>query len=137
MRIRGLFGGIRLRAPVLVSLAILIGALALRIVDPPALGLLRDYAFDQYQRLKPRPYAADLPVRIIDIDEASLRELGQGPGPRAIMARLVEKLVEKGAAVIAFDVVFAEPDRASIAVALRDLPPGPNSEALAKLVEGL
>ena len=138
MWMRRLFGGgFKLRAPVLVSLAILIGGLALRFAEPPALSVLRDYAFDQYQRLKPRTYSAELPVRIVDIDEASLRELGQWPWPRTVMARLVDKLVEKGAAVIAFDVVFAEPDRTSIALALRDLPPGPNSEALAKLLEGL
>ena len=138
MRMRRLFGGgIKLRASVLVTLAILIGALALRYVQPVALEQLQDHTFDAFQRLKPRAYAGDLPVRIVDIDEASLRELGQWPWPRTVLARLIDRLVEKGAAVIAFDVVFAEPDRASIAIALRDLPPGPNREALAKLAVDL
>lgn len=127
----------KLRAPTLVTLAILIGALSLRYFEPVALMQLQDHTFDAYQRLKPRAYDASLPVRIVDIDEASLRELGQWPWPRTVMARLVDKLVDKGAAVIAFDVVFAEPDRASIAIALRDLPPGPNTEALAKLTSTL
>ena len=124
------------RAPVLVSLLVLVVAVVVRLVDPGELVRLRDFAFDSYQRIKPRDYATDLPVRIVDIDEQTLRELGQWPWPRTILAKLVAKLVEKGAAVIAFDIVFAEADRSSIAQAVRDLPPGANSEALAKLAAG-
>jgi adenylate cyclase len=138
MRMSWLFGPRSvMRAPMMVSLAILVGALALRAYDPEGLARLRDYAFDNFQRVKPRDYAADMPVRIVDIDEASLRELGQWPWPRTVLARLIDKLVEKGAAVIAFDVVFAEPDRSSIAIALRDLPPSPETEALARLAANL
>ncbi|HYC64736.1 MAG TPA: adenylate/guanylate cyclase domain-containing protein [Reyranellaceae bacterium] len=121
------------RLPVLVSLAILLGALALRAADPPELQRLRDYAFDSFQRLKPREYSSELPVRIVDIDEASLRELGQWPWPRTILAQLIDKLVEHGAAVIAFDIVFAEPDRSSLSQVVRTLPPGADREALERL----
>lgn len=68
--------------------------------------------FDNYQRIKPRPYTP-LPVKIVDIDEASLQKLGQWPWPRTRMAELVGKLSDAGAAAVAFDVVFAEPDRTS------------------------
>jgi adenylate cyclase len=50
------------------------------------------------------------PVVIVDLDEASLAEEGQWPWPRARIADLVERLAAGGAAVIAFDVVFSEPE---------------------------
>ena len=103
-----------------VALLVLLGALVLRAGDPGEMARLRDFAFDTYQRLHPRPYSADLPVRIVDIDEAALAEYGQWPWPRTILAKLVDKLTEKGAAVIAFDAVFAEPDRSSLSRMVRD-----------------
>ena len=51
------------------------------------------------------------PVTIVDIDEKSLAKLGQWPWPRTRIADLVTNLTKLGAAVIAFDIVFAEPDR--------------------------
>src|SRR4051812_40437477 len=118
-----LFGrGRRGRLSFAVAFLVLLDALIIRAADPPALARLRDFAFDAYQRLKPRVPAADMPVRIVDIDEAALAEYGQWPWPRTIVATLVDKLVEKGAAVIAFDVIFAEPDRSSIARIVKTLP---------------
>ena len=121
MRMRWLFGRGNVRAPWIVAILVLMNALLLRATDPPELSRLRDLAFDSYQRLKPRTYKPAMPVRIVDIDEAALAEYGQWPWPRTIVARLVDKLTEKGAAVIAFDVVFAEPDRSSISRMVRDL----------------
>ena len=72
-------------------------------------------------------------MRIVDIDEAALAEFGQWPWPRTIVARLVDKLTEKGAAVIAFDVVFAEPDRSSISRMVRDLVAYTDPETVKKL----
>ena len=51
------------------------------------------------------------PVVIIDIDEASLRAEGQWPWSRTRIADLVDRLSDAGAAVIAFDILFAEPER--------------------------
>lgn len=96
----------------LLSLATAALGLVLVLADPLALQSLRHQGFDQYQRWQPRPYEA-VPVRIIDIDEASLEKIGQWPWPRNKMAALVEQLSAKGAAAIGFDVVFAEPDRTS------------------------
>ncbi len=86
--------------------------LTLMLIDPVALQTLRHHGFDQYQRWKPRDYVP-VPVRIVDIDEASLKKTGQWPWPRTQLAQLVEQLDKQGAAVIGFDVVFAEPDRTS------------------------
>jgi adenylate cyclase len=74
---------------------------------------LRNMVFDGYQSYAPRQYQAQLPVRIIDIDEESLQHLGQWPWPRDIMARLVDRLGELGGAAVGLDIIFAEPDRFS------------------------
>ena len=50
-------------------------------------------------------------VVIVDVDEASLEAVGQWPWPRAIMASLITRLRASGAAVVALDIMFAEPDR--------------------------
>lgn len=50
------------------------------------------------------------PVVIVDLDESSLQRIGQFPWPRATTARLIERLIEAEAAVVALDMVFAEPE---------------------------
>ncbi len=99
---------------------LLLAAVALRVPalgvgDSPLLLELRNLVFDAYQRQLPRAYDEHAPVRIVDIDDESLRRLGQWPWPRTLFARLVDRLADGGAGVIAFDIVFAEPDRLSAA----------------------
>jgi adenylate cyclase len=106
-----------------LCVAILFALLFLRVADPTPLEELRLRAFDFFQLMSPRT-ATQRPVVIVDIDEASLRKLGQWPWPRTRIADLIERLTGLGAAAIAFDVVFAEPDRLSpglAADAYRDL----------------
>ena len=50
-------------------------------------------------------------VVIVDVDERSLSTIGQWPWPRDLMGRLIGRLREEGASIIALDVIFAEPDR--------------------------
>lgn len=97
---------------VLLPLVVVVLGLALMVADPAPVRSVRNHLFDQYQRWKPRPHA-DAPVRVIDVDEASLARLGQWPWPRTRMAELLEAARQGGAAAIGFDVVFAEPDRTS------------------------
>jgi adenylate cyclase len=94
----------------LVCLALLIGLAALRIADPAAIEELRVRTFDAFQAIEPRKKTAR-PVTIVDIDEKSLAKLGQWPWPRTRIADLIANLTKLGAVVIAFDIVFAEPDR--------------------------
>ena len=68
------------------------------------------------------PSTRRLPVRVVDIDEDSLKAVGQWPWPRTVLADLVDKLAAGGAAAIGFDIVFPEPDRMSPANALRFWP---------------
>jgi adenylate cyclase len=103
------------RAICVVLLALLI---FVRYWDPMLVEEMRLRSFDFYQVLKPRE-AKLRPVVIVDLDEASLKEFGQWPWPRTVVADLVNKLTELGVAAIGFDVVFAEPDRTSPAVAAR------------------
>ena len=107
----------------LMCLALLIGLAALRIADPAPVEELRVRTFDTFQRIDPRVKTAR-PVTIVDIDEASLAKLGQFPWPRTRIADLITGLTRLGAVVIAFDIVFSEPDRLNPDVAadtFRDL----------------
>jgi adenylate cyclase len=105
-----------------VGAAILIGALALRAADPLPLQQLRNLTFDTYQRLEPRAYDPASPVVIAAIDEKALGRFGQWPWSRGILARMTDRLTELGAAAVAFDVIFAEPDRTSPAAVAAALP---------------
>lgn len=100
----------------LVCLILLAALVALRIANPAPLESMRVRTFDFYQTLKPRQ-ATLQPAVIVDIDEASLKAFGQWPWPRTLLADLVTKLARLGSAVIAFDIIFAEPDRMSPAIA--------------------
>ncbi|HEX5805374.1 MAG TPA: adenylate/guanylate cyclase domain-containing protein [Macromonas sp.] len=96
----------------LLPLLMVLCGLILLVSDPLPLRMMRNLSFDQYQRWQPRAYEP-APVRIVDIDDASLSALGQWPWPRTRLAEMVNRLQAAGVASIAFDVVFAEPDRTS------------------------
>jgi adenylate cyclase len=53
------------------------------------------------------------PIVIVDIDEKSLRAIGQWPWPRNTVAKMIRNLGAGGARVIGLDIVFAEADRTS------------------------
>ena len=101
-----------------VCIVLLFALIPLRVIDPPPLQEVRLRSFDLFQVLRPREQQALSPVVIVDIDEASLKEIGQWPWPRTVVADLVSKLKERGAVAIGFDIIFAEPDRMSPAVAV-------------------
>ena len=126
------------RAPRLYWLFV-VGFLALAsaafFAQPALLQSLRAFAFDAYQRLSPAPQLADSPVRIVAIDEQSLRELGQWPWPRSVMSQLTAELGEAGAAAIVFDIMFAEADRTSPEQMLTWLPPD-RSQTLQPVIAG-
>ena len=102
--------------------ALIGGAILLRYADPFFVRALRLIAFDNFQRLDPEPYDPNLPIRIVDIDEKSLSMIGQWPWPRTTVRDLLLALTSKGAAVVAFDVLFAEPDRTSLEAIVKQLP---------------
>lgn len=59
------------------------------------------------------PTDASDSVVIIDIDERSIKELGQWPWERDKFARVLENLTNAGAGIIGLDIVFAEADKTS------------------------
>ena len=108
---------IRMKFGLLVPVLTIITAGIVFLWDPLPLHILRNSAFDQFQRWHPRIYQ-DVGVRIIDFDDESLRRIGQWPWPRTLLAELVNRMQDAQAAAIVFDVVFAEPDRTSPKVML-------------------
>jgi adenylate cyclase len=108
---------------ILLVSSVIAAAVAVRVLDPFFVQALRLIAFDSYQRLSPQAFDGSAPVRIVDIDERSLAEIGQWPWPRTVLADLVQKLTEKGAAAVAFDIMFAEADRTSLEEVVKRMPP--------------
>ena len=106
---------------ILLPSAMLAGAVAFRLSGSPWVERLQNLAFDIYQRKAPRPFEP-VPVRILDIDEESLKIVGQWPWPRTKLVELIQKLDAQGAAVIAFDCLFPEQDRTSPAKVLESWP---------------
>ncbi len=98
--------------PIMIGLLTLTMALFVRLTANDAFNQISGLVFDYYQRLSPRPFV-DAGVRVIDVDEDSLKKFGQWPWPRTDMAQLLYNVSDAGAAVVAFDMVFSEPDRTS------------------------
>ena len=60
------------------------------------------------------PHSLDPRIVVVDIDEASLASVGRWPWSRDHMAALADELfVRQKAAVVGFDLLFAEPDHSS------------------------
>ncbi len=114
-----------------VCLVLLFALIPLRLADPRLLQELRLRTFDFFQVLRPR-LQDGYPVVIVDIDEDSLKAIGQWPWPRTTVADLVTRISQLGALVIGFDVIFAEPDRMSPAIAEQSFH-GIDAETRAKL----
>ncbi|MDE1153828.1 MAG: adenylate/guanylate cyclase domain-containing protein [Micavibrio sp.] len=116
-------------------LVLLAAALDLQVSNPAPVRRLRDIAFDYYNRAIPRQPADD--VVIVDLDEESLRRIGQWPWPRSVVADLPVILRQLGAKAVAYDVVFAEHDRTSPSVIARSLPQTPEMAAVVTALDAL
>lgn len=105
--------GARRRSAIMLAgfIPVILVALA-KLAAPTGFAQVGGLVFDSYQRLSPRPYE-DAGVRVVDIDDDSIRRLGQWPWPRTELADMTEAIAAAGAKVIAFDVVFSEADRTS------------------------
>ena len=135
-RLRGIATGrLLLALPGIIATLVL---LALHVAEVPAVRSLGNLLFDTYQRAYPREYKT-APVRVVDIDDETLKRLGQWPWPRTDVARLTQALTDAGASAIAFDIVFSESDRTSPARIARMLAASPdakgNFDAVARMTD--
>ena len=97
----------------LVGLGLMAVFLVIYVWNPSQIEFARLKVFDWYVQAKPRPIPAEgtSPVTIIDIDDQSLETIGQWPWPRTALAKMTENAMKMGAVLLAFDIVFAEPER--------------------------
>ena len=83
--------------------------LFVRYSDPGVVKTLRLKDFDYLMTSQSQVISDD--VILVDIGEPTLKEWGQWPPRRDVFAELVGRLRQANAGVIAFNVLFAEPDR--------------------------
>jgi adenylate cyclase len=106
----------RFLAPVFIGVMLTLLAVLVKTAEVPVLSeldrRLEWLAYDLRVRLMlPEDVAPDPRVVIVDIDEKSLLQLGRWPWSRATIASLVDRVFEAGAAVMAMDVMYAEPQQ--------------------------
>ncbi|QRN04924.1 CHASE2 domain-containing protein [Legionella sp. MW5194] len=111
------------RLQILAGFVVVIASLGLeqfRVVESSHfLHRLDNYFYDILVRNSPRPLPSFPRVVIADIDDYSVAKKGRWPWPRAIFAQLIERLKEYGVILVAFDVVFSEPE-INYALGLKD-----------------
>ncbi|HEY6897349.1 MAG TPA: adenylate/guanylate cyclase domain-containing protein [Rhodocyclaceae bacterium] len=91
-----------------IALSLLVWLLGLALSLTSFWQQIEYHAFDKLTVLT-APGRSALPITIIGIDEASFAQVGKRwPWPRSLYAKVVDRLVASGAAVIAFDMIFAE-----------------------------
>jgi len=99
--------------PMLVGALVTIAIFGARLSKPAIIEDLSLLFSDIHMRQAPRLYDPDIPVRIIDIDDESIKRIGQWPWPRTVLAEMNDRLTNAEVAVIAYDVIFSEADRTS------------------------
>jgi HD-GYP domain-containing protein (c-di-GMP phosphodiesterase class II) len=107
-------------------------AAGLALFRPDSVASLDNAAYDTLLRWAKTKPPSDRVV-IIDVDERSLSTVGQWPWRRDLFGRLIRRLREEGAAVIALDIIFAEPDRDQ---SLGETHRSPDAELAQSLSEG-
>ncbi len=103
-----------------VGLILTFVCMALFVSSSAFVQAISHYGYDALiRRFCSKPKSAS--VAIVDLDDGSLVRYGQWPWPRYRVARLTELIFEAGAKVVAFDIVFAEPDRTSPVMLEKDI----------------
>jgi adenylate cyclase len=96
-----------------IALGIIVTVTIVYLMAPDFFKIVEFTLYDQHFRLR-GPRGAHPQVVVVAIDEASLRSVGRWPWSRSVQADLVRKLDAAGPAVIAFDVLLAEPEKSSV-----------------------
>jgi len=87
-----------------------LAAAVLGVLRPTSLARLDDSVYDILLRSTPTKGPRQNVV-IVDVDDRSLSTIGQWPWRRDIVGKLITRLRNAGASVIALDIIFAESDR--------------------------
>jgi adenylate cyclase len=105
------------------ALITLVIILAVRMADPSFVESVRLRYFDQLVTSQP---AKDIPVSVVNIDEATLDKYGQFPFPRGDYARIIHELYDHDAGLVVFNIMMPEKDRfkqdAVLASIMKDFP---------------
>jgi adenylate cyclase len=101
---------------------------------------LRGILFDRYQLSSPRTYqdtraVSGYPVRVLDVDGASIARFGPWPWPRSRMVGLLGAMKDQGVSVVVLLTPFDKPDPASPKSLLPLVPPGPSFDAARTALE--
>lgn len=92
-----------------LALALAAACLALLVwAAPSALRLVDERGTDAWWRVIAADAPAERRVIVVDIDDASLAQVGPWPWPRETVAQLVARLDEAGVSLKLFDMVFAD-----------------------------
>lgn len=89
-----------------------IGLSAIYYLNPQFIQFLSFKVTDTIQQLAPLEQP-QRHVEAVAIDERSLNKYGQWPWPRYLLAKLLDEIADRGAKVIAVNILFPEPDRTS------------------------
>jgi adenylate cyclase len=73
---------------------------------------LQSLWFDTFQTLAPRKVET-MPATVVEIDEKSLKALGQWPWPRTLLAKLIRDIEKYQPLAIGIDILMPEADRLS------------------------
>jgi adenylate cyclase len=103
----------RMAGAAAVGLAAVLGAGAGAVLEGVRLNGPSALLFDQFARMSPRVWDPETPVRVVAIDDESLRRYGQWPWPRTYLVALLDRLEALGVAAVALDLVLADQDRTS------------------------
>jgi len=109
----------RISPVVIVGLLLTFCCSALYVFEPGFIGAISLKAYDVFMQAVQEPPKSGRVV-FVDIDEDSLAKQGQWPWPRHLVAQLSRRILDGKASVLAFDVMFPEPDGQSPSVMQRN-----------------
>ena len=87
-----------------------VGCLGIVVILLASLGRLSasvdQLVYDHFLSLRAQPLLSDIVV--VEIDNASVAQLGRWPWPRSVHAKLLEQIAKAGPAAVIYDVLFTE-----------------------------
>ncbi|MBI5601314.1 MAG: CHASE2 domain-containing protein [Gemmatimonadetes bacterium] len=120
------------RRVLLTGAAAAVVVLTVAVAAPDALARLEERTLDGLM-VSAGGRAPASRVTVVAVDDQSVAAIGQWPWPHDVMAQFVDSLNASGATVVAYDIMFSEPDRtAGAASASQAQHPNPHDSALAR-----